>query len=113
MTICGIILLIALPLLMLEAKLTDRDWFTRKFGEARGPRIDLVAAGFVRAAAGAAFLIIMIHSVQTGRFEGVRISASRADSPFWFWSIVGVCLPSAIGFTLWGFADLVKGIRNR
>jgi hypothetical protein len=113
MTICSIILLITLPLLMLEAKLMNSNWFTRKFGETRGQRIDLIAAGFVRTIAGTAFLIIMILCVQTGRFEGVRITATRAESPLWFWSIVVVCLPSAIGFTIWGLADLTKGIRDR
>ena len=113
MSVCGIILLITLPLLMLEAKLMDNGWFTNKFGETRGPRIDLVAAGFVRSLAGTAFLIIMIDCVRVGRFEGVRIAATRAQDPFWFWSIVVVCLPSAIGFALWGYSDLVKGIRNR
>jgi hypothetical protein len=113
MTIYAIILLITLPLLALEAKLVNGGWFTNKFGEARGRRIDLVAAGFVRALAGTAFLAVMIDCVRVGRFEGVRIAATRAQEPFWFWSIVAVCLPSAVGFALWGFSDLVKGIRNR
>ncbi|MBZ5523053.1 MAG: hypothetical protein LAP21_12515 [Acidobacteriia bacterium] len=103
----------AAALMLAEGKLVESAWLKRRMDEQARLRIDGMASGLLLATMGGACVALNIGAWMAGEYQGVRLgTVTRADHPFWFWTIAAIFFPSSIAVVGWGLLEFVRALKQ-